>query len=88
METNIIVTPENAIETRICKCCGKEKPLSEFDKQARGYRRVCKECVSRNKNAERSEKFKAFESRELIEELRIRGYKGQLRKEVIKTITL
>lgn len=37
------------METKICTKCGKEKPLSEFSKNARkrdGYQCACKECMA------------------------------------------
>ena len=50
------------METKICRKCGRELPLSEFhkDKQKKdGYRNVCKECINKrmkqyyNENAEK-----------------------------------
>lgn len=73
-----------ATETKKCKCCGKEKPLSEFNKRGTGYRNVCKECQYSEDGA--SEKFKAFSSRELWEELKRRGYKGPIEKHVIEKL--
>lgn len=37
------------METKICKCCGKELPLNNFSKNAFGYTSVCKECNSMNR---------------------------------------
>jgi len=36
------------METKICsptKGCGQEKSVSEFDRQGKGYRYICKECI-------------------------------------------
>ena len=73
-------------ETKVCSCCGKELPLSMFNKRGTGYRKMCKTCEHTEKGA--SEKFKDVTSRELIDELSARGYKGQLRKEVVTTYEL
>ncbi len=69
-----------------CKCCGQELPLEAFDKYGSGYRSVCRTC--RREQAGVTEKFKAFTSRELIEELKSRGYRGQLTITTIQTETL
>ncbi len=37
------------METRICKCCGRELPLDQFSKNYIGYTSVCKECNSNNR---------------------------------------
>ena len=43
-------------ETKICKCCGRELPLSSFAKNGKNYiRKICKSCMNkqrREKNAE------------------------------------
>lgn len=89
------------METKICKCCGKELPITEFRKgKAHGVEfvmSVCNTCM-RNKQAEghkrRKEKqaisheeelaqaktlrLKDFTPRELMEELKRRGYEGKI----------
>ena len=75
--------PEFTGETKKCKCCGKELPLSHFGKRGTGYRNI---CVKRESGA--TDKFKDFTSRELIDELKARGYEGTLTKKVVETIKL
>lgn len=82
----IAVKPEVAAETKVCKCCGKKLPISDFEVYAKGHRNVCRSC--RAKENPSSDKFKGFTSRELIEELKHRGYKGELKKVVIESIRL
>lgn len=38
------------METRICKCCGKELPISEFGKNAFGYISICRKCNKENRS--------------------------------------
>lgn len=88
------------METKICRICGEEKLITDFPKNNQykdGYDTRCQCC--KNKEARlgyhtRKAKHKGggnpaladFTPRELIEELRARGYKGTL--EYTKTITL
>lgn len=85
------------METKVCKVCGQELPLSEFRKSRLVPNGIatCKKCV--NAKIKKTKLFKEttgstnselakFTPRELIEELKSRGYKGKLY--VIRTIEL
>lgn len=89
------------METRVCKCCGKELPITEFRKgKAHGVEfvlSICNTCM-RNKQIDghakrKLEKVKShetelaeakvmrlsdFTSRELMEELKRRGYEFEM----------
>ena len=82
----INTTPVYTGKTKVCGCCGKELPITMFQKRGTGHRNVCNDCLKREKGA--TDKFKDVTSRELIDELRARGYEGQLTKKVIETIRL
>lgn len=77
MEDKPLAVIETVQQKKTCKCCGKELPITYFKRQSKGYRKICMSC-ERNSNGV-SEKFKEFTSRELMEELRSRGFKGQLK---------
>lgn len=85
------------METKICRICGEEKPINDFSKNNQykdGHDTRCKCCLNEyHKSLPKKHKAIAgnpaladFTPRELIEELRARGYKGTL--EFTKTITL
>ena len=88
------------METKICRICGEEKPITDFPKHHQckgGYDTRCKCCANARQKAnyharkrlpkgEGNPALADFTPRELIEELRARGYKGTL--EFTKTITL
>ena len=66
-------------ETRKCRICGKVLPLSMFDKFGNhGYHTACKACEGKDYSTD--DRFKDITSRDLILELRARGYKGKLQK--------
>ena len=85
------------METKVCKVCGQELPLSEFRKSPFTVNGIatCNKCVSdkikktklfnRTRSNSNSELAK-FTPRELIGELKSRGYKGKLY--VTRTIEL
>lgn len=83
---NIIATPEYTGETKICSVCGKKLPLTHFQKRGTGYRNICNDCIKRESGA--TDKFKDFSSKELIDELKSRGYEGTLTKKIVETIKL
>jgi hypothetical protein len=93
------------METKVCKCCGRELPVTEFSKNAFGFTSVCKECNVQNRkdgakkrnqlkqqaidaiNA-RNLRLQDFTPRELMEELKNRGYDGKLRYVQVQEIDL
>ena len=82
----IDVKPEYTGEVKKCSCCGKELPLTHFKKKGTGYRNICNDCLKRESGS--TDKFKDFTSRELIDELKARGYEGTLQKKVVEIIKL
>lgn len=85
------------METKVCKVCGQELPLSEFRRLpfTTNCIATCKKCVG--EKIKKTKLFKEttgstntelakFTPRELIEELKSRGYKGKLY--VTRTIEL
>ena len=72
-----------------CTKCGKEQPLDEFPIDSRhktGHRAICYDCyrartkeLHDQKKREKDENpLSKFQPRELIAELRRRGYRGEL----------
>lgn len=83
------MTLMEATEFVKCTKCGNEYPLSQFptDKRAKtGHRTICRDCFNARQNELNAQKkqlktdnpLSTFTSRELIEELRRRNYKGKL----------
>lgn len=80
-------------QTKRCSRCGRELPLSAFNLSAKapdGHQYACKECMSEinkeNRNKRKGLKrvwsnpaLSGFTPRQLIDELRARGYQGELR---------
>lgn len=83
---NVIPVEELAGEKKTCHKCGRTLPITSFFKSGRGYRTICIDC-SREEHGT-TDKFREFSSRELIEELKSRGYKGTLTKTIIKKLSL
>ncbi len=41
---------KNNNQTKICKCCGRELPLSSFAKSGKKYtRKICKSCENKQR---------------------------------------
>ena len=81
---NNIILPT---KIRKCRCCGKNLPITEFNHYRNNtYRWICKSC--QESNISKNDKFKDVTSRELILELRARGYKGKLTKIITKDIVI
>ena len=74
-------------ETRKCRVCGKVLPISKFDRFGkRGYHTTCKACEGKEYGTD--ERFKDITSRDLILELRARGYKGKLQKVTVDEVVI
>ena len=74
-------------ETRKCRICGKTLPISMFDRFGkRGRHTACKACEGKDYSTD--ERFKDVSSRELILELRARGYKGKLQKITVVDVVI
>ena len=85
------------METKIFRICGVEKPITDFAQNHQykdGWDTRCKCCKNKGarlgyharKENPKNPALADFTPRELIEELRARGFKGTL--EFTKTITL
>ena len=86
LNNEILATKEIVTQKKVCKCCGKELPITMFNKRGPGYRNICIVCERGDNGA--SEKFKQFTSRELMEELRLRGFKGTFKRMTVEEITI
>lgn len=82
----VLAVEETIQEKRTCKCCGKELPITMFTKRGSGYRTICVVCERGDSGA--TDKFKNFTSRELMEELRCRGFKGTLKRVKVETLNI
>lgn len=76
------------METKICKKCGRELPVEKFKKTRwGGYASTCNDCVksavqkTKRKNTDnaKSLRLQDFTPRELMLELKRRGYEGNLK---------
>ena len=89
------------METKICGKCGKELSIDNFHKNKStkdGLHNYCKDCMKSYKTSKKSNvggvltkvyanpDLVKFKPRELIEELRARGYKGTLTYEQVITL--
>ena len=83
-------------KTKVCKRCGRELPLHEFGKHARtadGLQVYCRECAKESVRKTRAVKFEkavlkekiaisAFADQDLLDELKRRGFSGNLKRTV------
>ena len=84
VNNNNIILPT---QIRKCKCCGKELPITEFYHYTKtNYRLICKQC--QESNNPKDDRFNGISSRELILELRARGYRGKLTKTITKDVVI
>lgn len=82
----VLATVEFTDVKKTCKCCGKALPINNFRKHRYGYRNKCISCERKEKGVD--SKFSIFTSRELIEELKSRGYTGTLKYIKVETINI
>lgn len=71
---------EKHVSTKVCACCGNELPITAFNKHGRsndGYETICRACKAKADNG--NPELAKFSPRELIEELKCRGYHGTLK---------
>lgn len=86
LHNEVLAIQETTTKKKICKCCGKELPITSFYKRGGGYRNTCISCLRNNNGV--TERFKDFTDRDLMEELRSRGYKGTFKRMRIEEFTL
>lgn len=71
---------------RKCTQCGAVLPVSYFSSFGKRIKKICKSCEGLDVPCD--DRLKDFESRELILELRARGYKGELTKIITKKVVI
>ena len=95
------------METKVCKCCNRELPISSFKKGRWGVVSVCNECNKKHRAEKRQSRIDEqkkkvedvraenrqlcladFSPRELLAELKLRGYEGKLTYVETHTIDL
>lgn len=91
---NVIYRAMDAPTTKVCRKCGVEKPIDQFRRMLSshdGYTHVCQSCINFRRGQSRNElgvspklpkgsnpALAQFTPRELLEELKSRGYRGEL----------
>ena len=74
------------LKLKKCSVCGEVLPIDMFTRHGRGRENVCITCKC--KQSGQSEALAQFTPRELIEELKARGYKGKLTYTIVKTLNI
>lgn len=96
-ENNVASQNGASVEpTKVCKGCGRTLPLSSFhlhNKSADGHMSECIECSRRRskkavKKDTKINPMEKFTARQLMDELYLRGYRGDLRYTQVHIITL
>lgn len=88
---NVVVEEPTTTETRTCKCCGDILPINMFKKYSGSINKrshICDNCRNKDTNEESNSELSKFTSRELIIELRKRGYSGELSFVTIKKVKI
>ena len=70
-------------QTKMCHSCGRELPINCFsrhDKSKDGHMNECKECRRRKSSPTdaKGNPLEKFTARELMHELGLRGYRGEI----------
>lgn len=74
---------------KVCKSCKHELPLSAFVHKSNskdGYSYVCKKCKTKFEGG--NPELAKFTPKELMDELKARGYKGELKYVTVHTIVI
>lgn len=74
------------LKLKKCSVCGEVLPIDMFTRHGRGRENICITC--KRKQSGKSEALAQFTPRELIEELKARGYKGKLTYTIVKTLNI
>lgn len=96
MESEVVSENGTSDEKKkVCPGCGRELPLSAFNKHPRsadGHMKECKECTRRrlhsSKKSVKGNPLAQFTARQLMDELYVRGYRGELKYTQIHIIKL
>lgn len=74
---------------KVYKSCKRELPLSAFAHRSNskdGYSHVCKECKTKFNGG--NPELAKFTPKELMDELKVRGYRGKLEYVTVHTIVI
>lgn len=95
MESETALTGASQEQKKVCPGCGRELPLSAFNRHPRsadGRMKECKECTRRrlhsSKKSAKSNPLAQFTARELMRELKARCYEGILEYTTVQRINI